>query len=214
MRTYKLISLCIATLALPLCATNRYDELSSAYLTHFPTTPLTLDTPTNEFLDTPQLSSQELRRLACTLLRTHEEALQLFDATISTPETWRNLNLYASNDRDFTHTVTGALNRTTTITGEVTLAALLTEQTSDVAVLRARQECLRQLIADDELHSQIKQHLAAFARAEPLLLNLSQPHDPLYDRAISFAHYDFPVEDETSWLYKNQYLQEIFKWCG
>jgi len=173
---------------------SRYEEIAPDYLAMFTDTgsqssqnDSTETTLTQKHLigpyEVPQLSDEKLRQTVLHIFqKQHEEPSP--KTTLMTPEVWSNLELFANDYHKPERTIVGAIKRTLTIPGEITLINMLTNPIDDATEIMERQNFVRLLVENDTLRTTIKRQLQKFKEHQSSLLSLQFPTDQLLQKQL------------------------------
>lgn len=155
-----------------------YDAIAPSYLAMFPLTPTKKTSKKNKW-DIPTLNKRDVRRIALNLLKKDDPTSHTCTNSITTPEVWENLDLFANQHQKPEKTVAGALKRTHTIAGEISLIKMLVRPTTDTSILKRRQELIKYLVENDGVYERLNSALAKLKDHEGSLYHLALPNDPI-----------------------------------
>jgi hypothetical protein len=95
---------------------------------------------------------------------------------------WSDLSLFYGNTSNPTYNLISRINRTTSVLGEAALATLIATPTTDIAMLKERQQVLKSLINQKALFSALKEELKNYQEAEQSITSFWTSTDPLYGK--------------------------------
>ncbi|MDQ5890576.1 MAG: mismatch repair protein MutS [Candidatus Dependentiae bacterium] len=173
-------------------STNRYQDIEALYVGML-AKPQSLsgnvsdlpDEDANTKLQLPTLTRSDLIFASLDKLKTvldHQDPIPC--TNVITPEVWSNLELFTNQSRIQEKTVVGALSRTQTVLGELTLTRLLLDPTTDIACIQSRQHFLKQLVTNDTLYYALSDLITHVAQEETNLVAMLRATDTFNQESI------------------------------
>ena len=95
---------------------------------------------------------------------------------------WNDLKLFYGTTTEPGYHLMSRINKTTTTLGEAALATLLVTPTSDLIILRQRQEIIKTLLANSQEAQKLKNSLEIYKDAEQSMVSFWTNTDPLYSK--------------------------------
>lgn len=155
-----------------------YEQIAPSYLATFPLVEQEEAPKKKKQWAMPQLDERTLRRIGINLLKKDDQK-NASQSTIITPEVWDNLELFANNSQQPEKTVVGAIKRTHTRAGEITLIKMLARPTTDTSLLVQRQKMIKYLVENDNVYHQLRKIIQPLKNHEGSLYSLTMPTDPI-----------------------------------
>lgn len=125
-----------------------YRNIAKQYLPNFGSLEAAL---MREQMGVAKLDEYEKRQVVLEIFQKHAVTENRADNQILTRNAWKDLNLFQSVSDDESINTISIINNTRTIMGEVKLAQMLTNPTTDISVLKNRQAMLKELIENETL---------------------------------------------------------------
>jgi len=136
-------------------------------------------------MELPKLTKTDLIFASLEKLKASiEDADLLPSANVVTPDAWKDLELFTNASKIPEKTVIGAIKRTQTAIGELTLTRILLDPLTDIAAIKARQKFIGLLATNDELFQTLSNALARVAAEEVNLIAMLRATDLFNQEAI------------------------------
>lgn len=117
------------------------------------------------------LDEYEKRQIMFEIFNIHAKATNQQENGVLNKNSWGDLNLFGSVSEDEAIHLTGILDNTQTIMGEIKLAQMLTQPTDDIQVLKKRQAVIKELVENETLFDDLDATLKDMKKYEEPFLS-------------------------------------------
>lgn len=206
----KLILLTLFANALPveLChgkKRNLYVDIAHHYLPVFNIKPKGIDLQTDDSeqqekldekpdLTVRPLSPGEQRRIALSILSNHGDKNYRFNTKLFDEDFWKDLELFCGPIKRRDAHLAQAWNQTLTTLGDVVSKRILVRTTTDIELLKKRQEAIKTLRTKKKLASKLTKALTHFAKQEPVIYSFWRAENPATKKVITDLYFGEKLE--------------------